>query len=141
MLVTAKTSSNHYHLDNWIFIRQYRYKQEIRESVHISFYSRRPHSFTKKYNKINLHYFVDKMKWILFLFTNGLQSNRCVFSCKMKCIITMIDFFLQKKCEQYWPRDINESLFYGDIVVHMESESHLPDFILRTFVLRLVRFS
>ena len=96
MLVTAKTSSNHYHLDNLIFTRQYRYKQEIRESVHISFYSRRPHSFTKKYNKINLHYFVDKMKWILFLFTNGLQSNRCVFNCKMKCIITMIDFFCKK---------------------------------------------
>jgi hypothetical protein len=38
---------------------------------------------------------------------------------------------LQKKCEEYWPNDINESLFYGDIVVEMESESHLPDFILR----------
>jgi hypothetical protein len=50
-------------------------------------------------------------------------------------------FFLQKKCEQYWPNDINESLFYDDIVVQMESGSHLPDFILRTFILRLVRFS
>ena len=43
----------------------------------------------------------------------------------------------RKKCEQYWPKDISESLFYDDIVVQMESESHLPDFILRTFVLRL----
>jgi hypothetical protein len=56
-------------------------------------------------------------------------------------MIYLVYFFLQKKCEQYWPNDINESLFYGYIVVQLESVSHLPDYILRTFVLRLVRFS
>lgn len=33
---------------------------------------------------------------------------------------------------------LNESLYYGDIVVQLDSESHLPDFILRTFSLRVV---
>ncbi|XP_076077866.1 uncharacterized protein LOC143048207 isoform X2 [Mytilus galloprovincialis] len=42
----------------------------------------------------------------------------------------------RKKCEQYWPM-LNESLYYGDIVVQLDSESHLPDFILRTFSLRV----
>ncbi|VDI14941.1 receptor-type tyrosine-protein phosphatase beta, partial [Mytilus galloprovincialis] len=42
----------------------------------------------------------------------------------------------RKKCEHYWPM-LNESLYYGDIVVQLDSESHLPDFILRTFSLRV----
>lgn len=44
----------------------------------------------------------------------------------------------QKKCEQYWPEAENEALFYGDIIVKLETESHLPDYILRIFTLRIV---
>ncbi|GAA6102630.1 receptor-type tyrosine-protein phosphatase beta isoform X1 [Tachysurus ichikawai] len=36
------------------------------------------------------------------------------------------------KCDQYWPAD-REPLYYGDLVVHMLSESILPEWTIREF--------
>lgn len=39
---------------------------------------------------------------------------------------------MQVKCDQYWPLD-REPLYYGDLVVHMLSESVLPEWTIREF--------
>lgn len=59
-----------------------------------------------------------------------------------KDLITGLNVFnllscYQEKCAKYWP-EVNEALFYGDIIVKLETESHLPDYILRIFTLRTV---
>jgi len=44
---------------------------------------------------------------------------------------------LQLKCDKYWP-DTQEPVFYGDLVVSMQSESNLSDYTLRIFEIKLV---
>lgn len=38
----------------------------------------------------------------------------------------------QVKCDQYWPHD-QDSLYYGDLIVEMLSESVLPEWTIREF--------
>lgn len=42
------------------------------------------------------------------------------------------DVLPQVKCDQYWPAD-REPLYYGELVVHMLSESVLPEWTIREF--------
>lgn len=49
----------------------------------------------------------------------------CDSVCMCVCVI-------QVKCDQYWPAD-REPLYYGDLVVHMLSESILPEWTIREF--------
>lgn len=44
----------------------------------------------------------------------------------------------QLKCDKYWP-ETQEPVFYGDLVVSMQSESNLSDYTLRIFEIKLVR--
>lgn len=39
---------------------------------------------------------------------------------------------LQVKCDHYWPLD-QDSLYYGDLIVEMLSESVLPEWTIREF--------
>lgn len=36
------------------------------------------------------------------------------------------------KCDHYWPFD-QEALYYGDLIVQMQSESVLPEWTIREF--------
>lgn len=46
--------------------------------------------------------------------------------------------FSQKKCEIYWPENVNEKMFLGEIIVEVVSISDLPNYTLRTITLQLV---
>ncbi|XP_078584033.1 receptor-type tyrosine-protein phosphatase beta-like isoform X9 [Branchiostoma floridae x Branchiostoma japonicum] len=53
-------------------------------------------------------------------------------------IIVMVTQCVEKgrvKCDHYWPYD-NEPVYYGDIIVHMVSESVLPEWTVRNFTLQ-----
>ncbi|XP_066266071.1 receptor-type tyrosine-protein phosphatase beta-like isoform X2 [Branchiostoma lanceolatum] len=53
-------------------------------------------------------------------------------------IIVMVTQCVEKgrvKCDHYWPYD-NEPVYYGDIIVHMVSESVLPEWTIRDFTLQ-----
>ncbi|KAK3096989.1 hypothetical protein FSP39_005443 [Pinctada imbricata] len=43
----------------------------------------------------------------------------------------------RRKCDQYWPNNTREPVFFGDLIVEMESESPMNDYILRVFSLKL----
>ncbi|WAR09007.1 PTPRB-like protein, partial [Mya arenaria] len=40
------------------------------------------------------------------------------------------------KCDKYWP-DVNEPVYYGDLVVSVTSESNLSDYTLRIFEIKM----
>lgn len=44
---------------------------------------------------------------------------------------------LQRKCDQYWP-ELSEPQFYGDLVVNVQSESNMSDYVIRIFEVKLV---
>lgn len=46
--------------------------------------------------------------------------------------------FLQVKCDHYWPAD-QDSLYYGDLILQMLSESVLPEWTIREFRICSVR--
>ena len=46
---------------------------------------------------------------------------------------------LQVKCDHYWPLD-QDSLYYGDLIVEMLSESVLPEWTIREFKICSVCF-
>jgi hypothetical protein len=46
---------------------------------------------------------------------------------------------LQRKCDIYWPEVTREPVYYGDLVVEVESESIFPDYVLRVMSVKLVR--
>lgn len=45
---------------------------------------------------------------------------------------------LKRKCDIYWPEASREPVYYGDLVVELESESTLPDYVLRVMSIKLV---
>ncbi|CAC5413564.1 PTPRB [Mytilus coruscus] len=38
----------------------------------------------------------------------------------------------KRKCECYWPECVKEPVYYGDLSIEIENESHLPEYVLRT---------
>lgn len=40
----------------------------------------------------------------------------------------------QVKCDRYWPVD-QDALYYGDLIVQMQSESVLPEWTIREFTI------
>jgi len=45
---------------------------------------------------------------------------------------------VQRKCELYWPETVREPVFFGDLMVEIESESTLPDYVIRVISIGLV---
>uniref|UniRef100_A0A8W8J4S9 protein-tyrosine-phosphatase n=1 Tax=Magallana gigas TaxID=29159 RepID=A0A8W8J4S9_MAGGI len=43
----------------------------------------------------------------------------------------------RRKCDIYWPETAREPVYYGDLVVELESESTLPDYVLRVMSIKL----
>eukprot|EP00105_Crassostrea_gigas_P037655 XP_019921803.1 PREDICTED: receptor-type tyrosine-protein phosphatase O [Crassostrea gigas] len=43
----------------------------------------------------------------------------------------------RRKCDIYWPEAAREPVYYGDLVVELESESTLPDYVLRVMSIKL----
>ncbi|XP_056016876.1 receptor-type tyrosine-protein phosphatase H-like [Ostrea edulis] len=43
----------------------------------------------------------------------------------------------RRKCDIYWPDTTREPVYYGDLVVEIESESTLPDYVLRVMSVKL----
>ncbi|XP_062605500.1 tyrosine-protein phosphatase 10D-like isoform X2 [Saccostrea cucullata] len=43
----------------------------------------------------------------------------------------------RRKCDIYWPETTREPVYYGDLVVEIESESTLPDYVLRVMSVKL----
>ncbi|XP_062589565.1 phosphatidylinositol phosphatase PTPRQ-like isoform X2 [Saccostrea cucullata] len=43
----------------------------------------------------------------------------------------------RRKCDIYWPEATREPVYYGDLVVEIESESTLPDYVLRVMSVKL----
>ncbi|XP_061176129.1 tyrosine-protein phosphatase 10D-like [Saccostrea echinata] len=43
----------------------------------------------------------------------------------------------RRKCDIYWPETTREPVYYGDLVVETESESTLPDYVLRVMSVKL----
>lgn len=60
---------------------------------------------------IHLHY--------LKKLTRPLKSALFFHSLLINTAFQDLLFFLQKKCEQYWPDEVNESVEYRDITVTM----------------------
>ncbi|WAR09002.1 PTPRB-like protein, partial [Mya arenaria] len=53
--------------------------------------------------------------------------------------IVMLTKLVEKgriKCDKYWP-DVNEPVYYGDLVVSVTSESNLSDYTLRIFEIKM----
>ncbi|XP_052810161.1 tyrosine-protein phosphatase 10D-like isoform X2 [Mya arenaria] len=53
--------------------------------------------------------------------------------------IVMLTKLVEKgriKCDKYWP-DVNEPVYYGDLVVSITSESNLSDYTLRIFEIKM----
>ena len=48
-------------------------------------------------------------------------------------------YFLQVKCEMYWPENTNEPKQYGDLVVETVSNSTVNFYDFRIFKIKLVR--
>lgn len=46
--------------------------------------------------------------------------------------LTAFEFFLQNKCEQYWP---DSSINFGSITVTLQKTQKFADYIIRTFKL------
>ena len=40
----------------------------------------------------------------------------------------------------YWPEASREPVYYGDLIVELESESTLPDYVLRVMSVKLVSY-
>lgn len=53
--------------------------------------------------------------------------------------VDTLNDILQRKCDIYWPETTREPVYYGDLVVEIESESTLPDYVLRVMSVKLVR--
>ncbi|XP_078323540.1 tyrosine-protein phosphatase 10D-like isoform X2 [Crassostrea virginica] len=43
----------------------------------------------------------------------------------------------RRKCDMYWPEASREPVYYGDLIVELESESTLPDYVLRVMSVKL----
>ncbi|XP_076078308.1 receptor-type tyrosine-protein phosphatase eta-like isoform X1 [Mytilus galloprovincialis] len=43
----------------------------------------------------------------------------------------------KRKCECYWPECVKEPVYYGDLSIEIENESHLPEYVLRTITVTL----
>lgn len=56
-------------------------------------------------------------------------------------LYTILLFYFQRKCECYWPECVKEPVYYGDLSIEIENESHLPEYVLRTITVTLVSFS
>ena len=53
-------------------------------------------------------------------------------------VLKMIILSFQHKCDKYWP-DLGEPVFYGDLVVSLQSESNLSDYTIKIFEIKMVR--
>lgn len=61
--------------------------------------------------------------------------NAFVTKCKT---LNLYYYILKRKCDIYWPEAAREPVYYGDLVVELESESTLPDYVLRVMSIKLV---
>ncbi|XP_021372257.1 tyrosine-protein phosphatase 10D-like isoform X2 [Mizuhopecten yessoensis] len=43
----------------------------------------------------------------------------------------------RRKCDQYWPEVVSEPFYFGDLIVRIDSESNLPDYVIRVISLQL----
>ncbi|XP_069132606.1 tyrosine-protein phosphatase 10D-like isoform X1 [Argopecten irradians] len=43
----------------------------------------------------------------------------------------------RRKCDQYWPEEVSEPVFFGDLIVRIDSESTLPDYVIRVISMQL----
>lgn len=66
------------------------------------------------------------------------RMSEIFFQCWMEALFTAVTdtksfpVSLQVKCDHYWPLD-QDSLYYGDLIVEMLSESVLPEWTIREF--------
>lgn len=72
----------------------------------------------------------------LFIPANQIKVIKYIVTeCKT---INLYYYFLKRKCDIYWPEAAREPVYYGDLVVELESESTLPDYVLRVMSIKLV---
>ena len=45
---------------------------------------------------------------------------------------------LQRKCDAYWPEVVQEPVYSGDLILNVQSESVLSDYVIRIIELKLV---
>lgn len=43
----------------------------------------------------------------------------------------------RRKCDQYWPEEVHEPIYYGDLIISIDSESTLPDYVIRVISVQL----
>ncbi|XP_063404716.1 receptor-type tyrosine-protein phosphatase eta-like [Mytilus trossulus] len=94
---------------------------------------------------INANYIPGKRSKREFIATQGpLPSTkeemwRMIWEQNVSSIVMLTQLLERgrKKCEIYWPENTNEKMFLGDIIVEVETLSHLSDYTLRTIALRL----
>lgn len=75
----------------------------------------------------------------MFVLNNTEESSTCFLTreCLCVCACACLSGFMQVKCDQYWPME-REPLYYGDLVVHMLSESVLSEWTIREFKISCV---
>lgn len=72
----------------------------------------------------------------LFIHANQIKVIKYIVTeCKT---INLYYYILKRKCDIYWPEAAREPVYYGDLVVELESESTLPDYVLRVMSIKLV---
>ncbi|CAC5416990.1 PTPRB [Mytilus coruscus] len=94
---------------------------------------------------INANYIPGKKSKREFIATQGpLPSTkeemwRMIWEQNVSIVVMLTQLIERgrKKCEIYWPENVNENMFLGDIIVEVETISHLPNYTLRTIALRL----
>ncbi|VDI37498.1 receptor-type tyrosine-protein phosphatase beta [Mytilus galloprovincialis] len=94
---------------------------------------------------INANYIPGKKSKREFIATQGpLPSTkeemwRMIWEQNVSSVVMLTQLIERgrKKCEIYWPENTNEKMFLGDIIVEVETLSHLSDYTLRTIALRL----